>query len=129
MLPTNMTAVVATLLLFAAVNLGALVYLVGWELAAISLFIVPVSNEIARGNIHLLLGLAIVVGFRYPAIWAWPLLTKARDFCWQVTALTGTASLAVLYVVAFGVGVAETCYDSAARAMLPQVVGRDHREQ
>ena len=63
--------------LFAAINLGALVYLLGWELAAVSLFIVPVSNEIARGNIHLLLGLAIVVGFRYPASWAWPLLTKA----------------------------------------------------
>jgi MFS family permease len=41
------------------------------------------------------------------------------------TVLTGTASLVVLYVVAFAVGVAETGYDSAARAMLPQVVGRD----
>lgn len=63
--------------LFAAANLGALVYLVGWQLAAVSLFFVPVSNEIARGNIHLLLGTAIVLGFRYPASWAWPLLTKA----------------------------------------------------
>ena len=46
-----------------------------------------------------------------------------------VTALTGTASLVVLYVVAFAVGVAETVYDSAARAMLPQVVRRDQLDR
>lgn len=62
--------------LFAAINLAALVYLVGWELAAVSIFILPVSNEIARANIHLLMGVAIVIGFRHPAAWAWILLTK-----------------------------------------------------
>ncbi|SDY76332.1 Fucose permease [Modestobacter sp. DSM 44400] len=46
-----------------------------------------------------------------------------------VTALAGTATLAVLYVVAFGIGVAETFYDSAARAMLPQVVRRDQLDR
>ena len=46
-----------------------------------------------------------------------------------VAVLTGTVSLAVLYVVAFGVGVAETFYDSAARAMLPQVVRRDQLDR
>jgi hypothetical protein len=60
----------------AAVNLAALVWLIGPELAALSLFAVPVSNEVARGNIHILLAAAIVVGFRYPASWAWVLLTK-----------------------------------------------------
>jgi MFS family permease len=45
------------------------------------------------------------------------------------TVLTGTASLVVLYAVAFGVGVAETVYDSAARAMLPQVVRRDQLDR
>ena len=45
------------------------------------------------------------------------------------TALTGTASLVVLYVVAFAVGVAETVYDSAARAVLPQVVRRDQLDR
>jgi MFS family permease len=45
------------------------------------------------------------------------------------TVLTGTASLVVLYVVAFAVGVAETVYDSAARAMLPQVVGREQLDR
>lgn len=62
--------------ILAAVNLAALVWLLGWELAALALFAVPVSNEIARGNIHLLLAAAIVVGFRRPAAWAWVLLTK-----------------------------------------------------
>ncbi|WP_222192927.1 MFS transporter [Modestobacter italicus] len=46
-----------------------------------------------------------------------------------VTVLTGTASLAVLYAVAFAVGVAETVYDSAARAVLPQVVRRDQLDR
>ncbi|HWO89204.1 MAG TPA: hypothetical protein VNL98_08635, partial [Gemmatimonadales bacterium] len=61
--------------ILAAVNMGALVWLIGPELAALSLFLVPVANEVARGNIHLLMGAAIVVGFRYPASWAWVLLT------------------------------------------------------
>ena len=32
--------------------------------------------EVWGGNIHLLLGAAIVLGFRYPAVWAFVLLTK-----------------------------------------------------
>ncbi len=60
----------------AAVNLGALVWLLGPELAAVALLLQPVSNEVARGNIHLLLAVAIVIGFRYPGAWAWVLLTK-----------------------------------------------------
>lgn len=62
--------------ILAAVNLAALVWLLGWELAALALLAQPVSNEIARGNIHLLLAAAIVIGFRRPAAWAWVLLTK-----------------------------------------------------
>jgi MFS family permease len=46
-----------------------------------------------------------------------------------VTVLTGTASLVVLYVVAFVIGAAETVYDSAARAVLPQVVRRDQLDR
>ncbi len=60
----------------AAVNLVALVWLLGFEVAALALLLQPISNEVARGNIHLLLAVAIVVGFRYPASWAWVLLTK-----------------------------------------------------
>jgi MFS family permease len=46
-----------------------------------------------------------------------------------VAAITGTASIAVLYIVAFAVGIAETFYDSAARAVLPQVVGREQLDR
>lgn len=45
------------------------------------------------------------------------------------TVLTGTSSLQVLYAVAFSTGVAETVYDSAARAMLPQVVAREQLDR
>jgi hypothetical protein len=62
--------------LLAAVNLGVLVWLLGPSLAALSLFLIPVSNEIARGNIHLLLAAAIVIGFKYAGSWAWVILTK-----------------------------------------------------
>ncbi|MGH2482945.1 MAG: glycosyltransferase family 87 protein [Candidatus Limnocylindria bacterium] len=62
--------------LLAAVNLAALVWLLGPELGALSILLTPISNEVARGNIHLLLAVAIVMGFRYPASWAWVLLTK-----------------------------------------------------
>lgn len=39
-----------------------------------------------------------------------------------VLVLTHAAGIAVVYVVAFALGVAETVYDSATRAILPQVV-------
>ena len=45
------------------------------------------------------------------------------------TIWTGTASIVVLYVAAFLLGVAETVYDNAARAMLPKVVRRDQLER
>jgi hypothetical protein len=63
-------------LLVMAAELGALVYLAGpWALALAALF--PVMLELALGNIHLLLAVAIVIGFRYPAAWSFVLLTKA----------------------------------------------------
>ncbi|MEZ0241216.1 MAG: glycosyltransferase family 87 protein, partial [Chloroflexota bacterium] len=37
----------------------------------------PVAVELYHGNIHLLLAAAIALGFRYPAAWAFVLLTKA----------------------------------------------------
>lgn len=46
-----------------------------------------------------------------------------------VTVATGTASIGALYAAAFLLGVAETVYDNAARAMLPRVVRRDQLER
>jgi hypothetical protein len=54
--------------------LGALRFLTGPRLLAIGvLFAVP---ELIGGNISLLLAVAIVAGFRWPAAWAFVLLTK-----------------------------------------------------
>jgi hypothetical protein len=44
---------------------------------AIAIMLVPlVSFELEAGNVHLLLALAVVAGFRYPAAWSFVLLTK-----------------------------------------------------
>ena len=56
--------------------LGAVLYsLTGPWIAAVVL-LVPVSSELRNGNIHVLLAAAVVASFRYPAAWAFPLLTK-----------------------------------------------------
>lgn len=65
--------------LFAAVwtgvTLAALGILAGrW--AALALLIPFVWWEVSAANVALLVGLAVVVGFRYPATWAFILLTK-----------------------------------------------------
>ena len=64
--------------LWAAVNLGALVWLAGPVLAALLVIIPgsPVIDEVSTGNIHILLALAIVLSVHWPAAWAFPLLTK-----------------------------------------------------
>jgi hypothetical protein len=58
----------------------ALLCLVYWRLvgrlALPLLLFIPIPFEIVSGNVHLLIAAAIVVGFRYPAAWALPLLTK-----------------------------------------------------
>jgi hypothetical protein len=43
---------------------------------ALVILLPPVFIEIAVGNVHLLLAAAIVLGFRWPATWAFVLLTK-----------------------------------------------------
>jgi hypothetical protein len=58
----------------------ALLCLVYWRLvgrlALPLLLFIPIPFEIISGNVHLLIAAAIVLGFRYPAAWALPLLTK-----------------------------------------------------
>ena len=43
---------------------------------AIALLLVPVFVDLTVGNIHLLLGAAILLGFRWPWAWAFVILTK-----------------------------------------------------
>ena len=64
--------------LWAALNLAALTWMAGPAIAGLLLLVPgsPVIDEVGTGNIHLLLGAAIVLTFRWPAAWALPLLTK-----------------------------------------------------
>ena len=61
--------------LWTALMIGAIVLLAG-PLAIFVLANPIVLFELQTGNIHALLALAIVAGFRYPATWAFVLLTK-----------------------------------------------------
>jgi hypothetical protein len=58
-----------------ALLLVVLVYLAG-PFTAPLLITVPVASEINGGNVQLLLALAIVLSFRWPATWAFVILTK-----------------------------------------------------
>lgn len=58
-----------------AVLLAGVVYLAG-PLTPLVLLTVPVASEVNAGNIQILLALAVVFGFRYPATWSFVLLTK-----------------------------------------------------
>jgi len=58
-----------------AIQFGVLVYLTGrWALAW--LLFLPVTSELYHGNIHLLLAGSLVVGYRWPALWAFLPLSK-----------------------------------------------------
>jgi len=58
-----------------AVLLTILVYLAG-PFTLLALLTVPVASEINAANIQIPLALAVVLGFRWPATWAFVLLTK-----------------------------------------------------
>lgn len=66
----------AFMAVWTAVLIGALRYLTGSRLLAAGLLFPFTAMEVAGGNISLLLALAIVIGFRWPAAWALVLLTK-----------------------------------------------------
>jgi hypothetical protein len=55
--------------------LAILLYLAG-PLTVLVLFTFPVASEVNAGNIQLVLALSIVLGFRWPATWAFVILTK-----------------------------------------------------
>ena len=64
--------------LWAALNLGALLWMAGPVVAGLLLVVPgsPVIDEVGTGNIHLMLAAAIVLAFRWSGAWALPLLTK-----------------------------------------------------
>src|SRR5579859_521120 len=58
-------------------GIAAAVFLVGPIGAALAITLLPfVYRDLFVGNIHLMLGAAIVLGFRWPGAWAFVLLTK-----------------------------------------------------
>jgi hypothetical protein len=59
-----------------ALLIGAVRFLTGPRLLAAGLLFPFTAMEVAGGNVSLLLAVAIVVGFRWPAAWALVLLTK-----------------------------------------------------
>lgn len=61
--------------LWLAVLVATVVWL-GWRSALVVLAFPPVALELYHGNVNLLIAAAIALGFRYPAFWAFPLLTK-----------------------------------------------------
>ena len=62
--------------LWTAVSFALFVWLVRPWPWAIPMLILPISYELFVGNIHFLLAAAFVVALRWPATWAFPVLTK-----------------------------------------------------
>lgn len=96
--------------LWLAVQIATVVWL-GWRSALLVLAFPPVAVEIYHGNIHLLMAAAIALGFRYPATWAFVILTKVtpgvgllwfavrREWRSLAIALGATAALAAASLV------------------------------
>jgi hypothetical protein len=74
-MPTHLISFDAFRGIWLVVNCAALAWL-GRRYALLLLLFFPVGVELFNGNIHLLMAMAIVVGFRYPAAWSFLLLTK-----------------------------------------------------
>ena len=61
--------------LMRVIEIASLVFLTG-PLAGALIFTTPVASEVNAANINLLIAVIMVLGFRWPALWALPLLTK-----------------------------------------------------
>jgi len=66
----------AFMAVWTALLIGAVRFLTGPRLLAAGLLFPFTAMEVAGGNVSLLLAVAIVLGFRWPAAWALVLLTK-----------------------------------------------------
>ena len=66
----------AFMAVWTALLIGAVRFLTGPRLLAAGLLFAFTAMEVAGGNVSLLLAVAIVLGFRWPAAWALVLLTK-----------------------------------------------------
>lgn len=63
--------------IWAAIGIGALLFLVGPAGGALAITFLPfVYRDLLVGNIHLMLAGTLVLALRSPALWAFPILTK-----------------------------------------------------
>ena len=62
--------------LWTVAEVAVLIWLVRPWPWALGILALPILYEFAVGQVHLFIAAAIVVGFRYPAAWALPILTK-----------------------------------------------------
>jgi hypothetical protein len=101
---------------FFAVWTAVLVAILAWLVRpwpwALAILALPISYELFVGNIHLLTAAVVVLGFRAPGLWAFPLLTKVtpgvgivwfavrREWRPLAVALGATASAMVVSVLA-----------------------------
>ncbi len=74
--PAGLLSWPAFLWIWSALLLGTVVWLGGRRFLWILAF-PPVGLELFHGNVHLLLAAMCVLGFRYPAVWAFGIFTKA----------------------------------------------------
>lgn len=73
--PATLLSWPAFLTIWLAILAATLIWL-GWRRSLLVLAFPPVALELYHGNIHLLMAAAVALGFRYPAAWAFVLLTK-----------------------------------------------------
>ena len=74
-MPLQVLPWVPWITLWTLVQFAALLFLTRrWALAALAFY--PVAMEVSAGNVNLLIGVAVVAGFRWPAAWSFVLLTK-----------------------------------------------------
>jgi glycosyl transferase family 87 len=100
----------AFMAVWTAILIGAARFLTGPRLFAAGLLFPFTAMEIAGGNVSLLLAVAIVVGFRWPAAWALVLLTKITPGIgllwfavrgeWRRLAIAAAATAAIVAVSA-----------------------------
>ena len=97
--------------LWTAAIAAALIWLTGRWAFPVLLFTGAVALELYLGQIDLFIAIAVVIGFRYPAVWAFPLLTKVapgvgllwfavrREWRNLTIALTATVAIAAVSAV------------------------------
>ncbi len=75
-LPATWLSWPALIVAYLGLSAAALVALTGRTAAVFLVAFPPVLLELVNGNIHLFMALAVAVGLRFPAAWAFILLTK-----------------------------------------------------